>query len=274
MSLSTDSASSETTPESGLDDDIGDTIVEARGITKFYGSDIHALDSLDLRFPAGQMTTLLGPSGCGKTTLLKIIAGLLEPTSGKILVNGKTVTGPGPERAFVFQDFALLPWATVLRNVAFGLELRGDAKEQRDEKARHYIAEVGLTGFEEKFPHELSGGMRQRVGLARALAVDAEVLLMDEPFSAVDEQTRRKFQEDLLHLLSVEKKTVIFVTHSIEEAVYVSDRIVVLSPRPGRVHDIIRPEIQRDSSPDDIRRDKNYLDTVEQIWQNLRKYLE
>ena len=252
----------------------GDNVVEVQAITKYYGSDVHALDSIDLGFPTGQMTTLLGPSGCGKTTLLKIIAGLLEPTSGNVFVNGKKVTAPGPERAFVFQDFALLPWATALRNVAFGLELRGDDRNEREEKARHYINEVGLSGFENKYPHELSGGMRQRVGLARALAVDADVLLMDEPFSAVDEQTRRKFQEDLLHLLSVEKKSVIFVTHSIEEAVYVSDQIVILSPRPGRIHSVIRPEIDRNVSPDDIRREKNYLDTVEEIWINLRKYLE
>jgi NitT/TauT family transport system ATP-binding protein len=249
-------------------------IVEVRGITKFYGTDVHALEKINLAIPVGQMTTFLGPSGCGKTTLLKIIAGLLEPTEGEILIKGVPVSGPGPERAFVFQDFALLPWATVLRNVAFGLELRKDSKAKREEVARHYIEEVGLAGFEQKYPHELSGGMRQRVGLARALAVNAEVLLMDEPFSAVDEQTRRKFQEDLLRLLTVEKKTVIFVTHSIEEAVYLSDQIVLLSPRPGRIHSIIRPDIRRDVSPDEIRRDKNYLDHVEEIWQNLRKYLE
>ena len=195
-----------------------ENIVEVREITKYYGTDIHALEAINLDIPVGQMTTFLGPSGCGKTTLLKIIAGLLDPTAGEILIKGVPITGPGPERAFVFQDFALLPWATVLRNVAFGLELRHESKDKREEVARHYISEVGLPGFEQKYPHELSGGMRQRVGLARALAVNAEVLLMDEPFSAVDEQTRRKFQEDLLRLLTVEKKTVIFVISSIADS--------------------------------------------------------
>jgi len=251
----------------------GPHIVEIRGVDKIYPGGVEALRRIDLDFPRGQLTTLLGPSGCGKTTLLKIIAGLLEASAGEIVVAGRKVTGPGPERAFVFQDFALLPWATVLRNVAFGLELRGVPREQREAVARRHIAEVGLAGFEQRYPHELSGGMRQRVGLARALAVDAEVLLMDEPFSAVDEQTRRKFQEDLLRLRAVERKTCIFVTHSIEEAVYLSDRIVLLSPRPGRVAQIIEPKIDRSGSPDDIRRDRLYLDTVEAIWQGLRQYL-
>jgi NitT/TauT family transport system ATP-binding protein len=252
-----------------------DNIVEVRGITKYYPGGVHALESINLGFPRGKMTTLLGPSGCGKTTLLKIIAGLLEPTEGEILINGRVVTGPGPERAFVFQDFALLPWASVTRNVAFGLELSGVAKAKREETARHYIEKVGLSGFENSYPHELSGGMRQRVGLARALAVDADVLLMDEPFSAVDEQTRRQFQEELLRLLEDENKSVIFVTHSIEEAVYVSDQIVLLSPRPGRISEIITPDVEREGmSADQIRRDEGYLDTVENIWQMLKKYLD
>ena len=183
-----------------------ESAVSTRNISKNYG-DVEALRDLSLEFPRGQLTSLLGPSGCGKTTLLKIIAGLLEPTSGDVEVNGHKVTGPGPDRAFVFQDFALLPWASVMRNVAFGLEMRGVAKSEREGIAEHYIREVGLSGFEKAYPHELSGGMRQRVGLARALSVDAQVLLMDEPFSAVDEQTRRKFQEDLLALVANENKT-------------------------------------------------------------------
>jgi NitT/TauT family transport system ATP-binding protein len=161
-----------------------------------------------------------------------------------------------------------------MRNVAFGLELRGVATAERETTAAHYIAEVGLKGFERKYPHELSGGMRQRVGLARALAVKADVLLMDEPFSAVDEQTRRKFQEDLLRLVAQEQKTFLFVTHSIEEAVYLSDRIVLLSRRPGRIWKVIEPDLPRTLSPDQIRREPIYLDTVESIWQNLRQYVE
>jgi NitT/TauT family transport system ATP-binding protein len=250
-----------------------ESAVSARNISKNYGS-VEALRNMSLEFPRGQLTSLLGPSGCGKTTLLKIIAGLLEPTSGEVEVNGKTVTGPGPDRAFVFQDFALLPWATVLRNVAFGLEMRGVAASEREARAEKYIKEVGLAGFEHSYPHELSGGMRQRVGLARALAVDAEVLLMDEPFSAVDEQTRRKFQEDLLELVKVENKTFIFVTHSIEEAVYVSDQIAILLPRPSRVSEIIRPSSFRNKSVDNIRRDPEYLDIVDEIWASLRSYVE
>jgi NitT/TauT family transport system ATP-binding protein len=249
-------------------------IVSVRNVHKTYPGGVEALNDISLDFPEGKLTTLLGPSGCGKTTLLKIIAGLLSATSGEVLVEGRPVTGPGPERAFVFQDFALMPWATVVRNVAFGLELRGMARSEREAVAARYIEQMGLKGFESKYPHELSGGMRQRVGLARALAVNAKVLMMDEPFSAVDEQTRRKFQEDLLELVAKERKTFIFVTHSIEEAVYVSDRIVLLHRRPSRVHAIIEPNIRRDVDPEQIRRQPGYLDAVENIWQSLKQYLD
>lgn len=253
---------------------VQDPIIEVKGISKIYNESIHALDNVDLSFERGELTSLLGPSGCGKTTLLKIVAGLLKPSQGQVHVNGKPISGPGPERAFVFQDFALLPWMTVLDNAAFGLKMQGLNKNQRHEQAKHYVNEVGLSGFENKYPHELSGGMRQRVGLARALAVNADVLLMDEPFSAVDEQTRRKFQEDLIRLREVEKKTFLFVTHSIEEAVYVSDRIVMLSPRPGRLSQIITPDIPRDIGPDELRRNEAYLNTVEDIWHAIKKYVE
>lgn len=248
--------------------------VSVKNVTKIYPGGVEALNNMTLDFSRGELTSLLGPSGCGKTTLLKIIAGLLPATSGSVDVNGKLVSGPGKERAFVFQDFALMPWASIIRNVAFGLELQGVPKTERMAIAEKQIAEVGLKGFENHYPHQLSGGMRQRVGLARALAVDAEVLLMDEPFSAVDEQTRRKFQEDLLGVVQSQKKTFIFVTHSIEEAVYVSQSIALLLPRPSRVSEIIRPDIRRDISPDAIRRDPVYLDIVERIWTGLRTYVE
>lgn len=249
-------------------------MVEVRHVSKTYGGGVEALNDLSIDFAEGQLTSLLGPSGCGKTTLLKIIAGLIPASGGEVKVDGRIVTGPGPERAFVFQDFALMPWANVMRNVAFGLELKGMARMEREAIAAKYIASVGLKGFEKAYPHELSGGMRQRAGLARALAVNAKVLLMDEPFSAVDEQTRRKFQEDLLELIAHERKTFLFVTHSIEEAVYVSDRIIILSHRPSQVSSIVEPAIMRDGDPDRIRRDPAYLDTVESIWQSLKRYLD
>jgi len=247
--------------------------VSVKGIYKNYG-DVEALRDMSLDFPKGQLTSLLGPSGCGKTTLLKIIAGLLIPNQGEVYVNDQIVTEPGPDRAFVFQDFALMPWASVIRNVAFGLELRKVAKSEREDIARKYIKQVGLDGFENSFPHELSGGMRQRVGLARALSVDSPVLLMDEPFSAVDEQTRRKFQEELLQLVKNENKTFIFVTHSIEEAVYVSDQVAILLPRPSRVSEIIKPSGFKNKDVDSIRKDSEYLDTVEKIWKSLMSYVE
>jgi NitT/TauT family transport system ATP-binding protein len=251
-----------------------DAAVEVRNISKIYGGSVEALRDVSLTFPRGRLSTLLGPSGCGKTTLLKIIAGLIPANGGEVWVNGRKVDGPGSERAFVFQDFALLPWASVLRNVAFGLELRGMPEAERNEIARRHIAEVGLAAFEASYPNQLSGGMRQRVGRARARAGNADNNLMDEPFSAIDEQTRRKFQEELLDLLKRHCKTVIFVTHSIEEAAYLSDQITLLSPRPGRVARTVEPGIDRSRGPDEIRRDRHYLDTVDEIWQMLKQYVD
>ncbi len=243
-------------------------------LMKQYPGGIRALEDISFDMPKGELTTIIGPSGCGKTTTLKIVAGLVEATSGEVMIDGSRVRGPGPERAFVFQDFALMPWASVLRNVGFGLELRGMGKSEREAIARDYIAKMNLRGFEDAYPHQLSGGMRQRVGLARAMAVDADILLMDEPFASVDEQIRRKFQEDLLRLLSEEKKSVVFVTHSIEEAVYLSDQIVILTPAPAHVSKIVRPGIDRTGESQSIRRSSAYLDCVESIWAELRDYLE
>ena len=251
-----------------------EVILSTDSINVVYQESLIALQNVSLDIPAAKLTAILGPSGCGKTTLLKVIAGLIKPTSGSVKVRGKEIKGPGPDRALVFQDFALLPWATVLQNVGFGLRARGVPKKERDETSLHYIKEVGLLGFEDKYPHQLSGGMRQRTGLARALTINSDILLMDEPFSAVDEQMRRKLQEDLLNLLKVENKTVIFVTHSIEEAVYLADQVVILSGRPGSVAEIVYPEIDRKGEIDLIRRQPGYIELVDEIWSSLKKYVE
>ncbi len=251
-----------------------EVILSTDSINVVYQESLIALQNVSLDIPAAKLTAILGPSGCGKTTLLKVIAGLIKPTSGSVKVRGKEIEGPGPDRALVFQDFALLPWATVLQNVGFGLRARGVPKKERDKTSLHYIKEVGLLGFEDKYPHQLSGGMRQRTGLARALTINSDILLMDEPFSAVDEQMRRKLQEDLLNLLKVENKTVIFVTHSIEEAVYLADQVIILSGRPGSVAEIVYPKIDRTGEIDLIRRQPGYIDLVDEIWSSLKKYVE
>ena len=251
-----------------------EVILSTDTINVVYQESLIALQNVSLDIPAAKLTAILGPSGCGKTTLLKVIAGLIKPTSGSVKVRGKEIEGPGPDRALVFQDFALLPWATVLQNVGFGLRAKGVPKKEREETSLHYIKEVGLLGFEDKYPHQLSGGMRQRTGLARALTINSDILLMDEPFSAVDEQMRRKLQEDLLNLLKVENKTVIFVTHSIEEAVYLADQVIILSGRPGSVAEIVYPKIDRTGEIDLIRRQPGYIDLVDEIWSSLKKYVE
>ncbi|MHC1563914.1 MAG: ABC transporter ATP-binding protein, partial [Candidatus Hecatellaceae archaeon] len=182
---------------------------------------------------------IVGPSGCGKTTLLRIIAGLEKPTSGKVLVDGKTVMGPGSDRAMVFQEYALFPWRTILGNVAFGLELKKLSRNEIVGKAEEYIRLVGLSGFEEKYPHQLSGGMMQRAALARALACEPHILLMDEPFGALDAQTRNFMQGELLNIWEKTRKTIVFVTHNVEEAVYIGDRIVILTARPAKIKSIV-----------------------------------
>jgi NitT/TauT family transport system ATP-binding protein len=211
----------------------------SKAFPKEDGTATQALSGVDLEIGDMEFICLVGPSGCGKTTLLRIIAGLETATTGKVTIDGQPVTGPDPKRGMVFQEYSLFPWRRVIDNVAFGLEMKGMGKDERREIADRYIDMVGLSQFRDAYPYELSGGMRQRVAIARALANDPDVLLMDEPFGALDAQTRNRMQKELLSLWEQTKKTIVFVTHSVDEAVYLATRIVVLSPRPGSVQEII-----------------------------------
>jgi NitT/TauT family transport system ATP-binding protein len=230
--------------------------LEIRAVSKTFvrktrqgESRLNVLEEITLAAGRGEFVTIIGPSGCGKSTLLNCIAGLTSYDAGQILVGGSEVRGPGADRAVVFQQASLLPWRTVERNIAYGLELRREFGAQEiSRRVADAIERVGLTGFERHYPYEISGGMQQRANLARALAVDSDLILMDEPFGALDAQTRRTLQDELLRIWSAYRKTVIFVTHSIEEAIYLSDRIVVMTARPGRIKAVIdvREERPRD----------------------------
>lgn len=214
---------------------------------------LHVLDRVSLKVYENEFLVILGPGQSGKTVLLNCIDGLIEPTSGETRIDGKLVTAPGHDRGLVFQRYALLPWYTVENNVAFGLEVRGVPKKERLEKASHYINMVGLNGFEKAYPAQLSGGMKQRVGIARAYANDPDILLMDEPFGALDAQTRYAMEKELHAIWEKEKRTVIFVTNNIEEAIYLGDRVVVMSALPGRVkteYDITIPQPRNYTDPD------------------------
>jgi NitT/TauT family transport system ATP-binding protein len=215
-------------------------------------SPVTALRNINLTVEEGEFIVLLGPSGCGKSTLLEILSGLQSATDGKVEFHGRPVTGPQPSLGVVFQDASLLPWRTIERNVEIGLELRGIGKDERRRAAAAHLDQVGLTGFGDKYPHQLSGGMRQRAGIARALANDPEVLLMDEPFGAVDHITRIKLQEDLIRLWQEQRRTIVFVTHDVGEAVFLADRIVLLSPRPGRIDEIFEMELHRPRKRGDL----------------------
>lgn len=235
-----------------------------------------ALADLTLDVAPGELITVVGPSGCGKSTLLDLVAGLSTPTSGRILLDGRPVTGPGLDRGIVFQQYALLPWRSAQRNVELGLEARRLPRAERTRIAREHLALVGLTGFEDRYPHELSGGMKQRVAIARSLAFDPEVLLMDEPFAALDAQTRESLQDELLRIWRATGKTIVFITHGIEEAVYLGQRVVVLTPRPGRVQTVLDVDLGdralvagRPGEAADLRSDPRFTAYRHQVWSAL-----
>lgn len=226
---------------------------EKRGVEEFV-----ALEDFTLSVREGEFVSILGSSGCGKSTLLDIISGLTKPRSGKIRIDGKLVKGPALDRGFVMQGYALLPWRTVYRNIAYGLEVKKVPRRKRKEICQKYIDLVGLDGFENRYPNELSGGMRQRVAIARSLAYDPEVLLMDEPFAAVDAQTRETLQDELLRIWGETGKTIIFVTHSIDEAVLLADRVVVMTPRPGRIRQVREIDLPRPRTGQEMRNSPDF----------------
>lgn len=252
-----------------------DVQIDIRNVGKVYGSKteepVVALDGVTLRIRRGEFISLLGPSGCGKSTLLGIIAGFQSATSGQLLQDGRPITRPGPSRTVVFQDYALFGWMTVQQNVEFGLKAKGMGRAERAEIARALIAMVRLNGFEDKFPHQMSGGMKQRAAIARALAPDPDILLMDEPFGALDAQTRVLLQEEIARISSEAGKTVIFVTHGIDEAVFLADRVVVMSPRPGRVREeVLVPLPLPRPRTAEMRSDPWFVSTVNDLWETLK----
>ncbi len=234
------------------------------------GNDFLALHNVNFTVGDGEFVTIVGPSGCGKSTLLMLIAALLHPSTGTIRLNGKEVESPGWDRALVFQDFALLPWRTVLRNVELGLELKGIQGAARREIARRHLSMVGLKAFERHYPHQLSGGMRQRVGIARALSVEPEILLMDEPFGALDAQIRQVMGSELLRIWERDRKTILFVTHDIDEAIYLADRVIVMSASPGRVVREIAVKLDRPRRLE-IRNRPEFTAYREEIWNLLEE---
>jgi NitT/TauT family transport system ATP-binding protein len=248
----------------------GTKIVVDHASKLFLEGTVVAFRNVELNVRSNEVLCIVGPSGCGKTTLLRCIGGLLAPSSGQVLIDGQTVSSPRPGIAIVFQHFGLLPWKTVVDNVAFGLKIAGVSRQQLAERVEHYIRLVGLAGFENQYPYQLSGGMQQRVGLARALAIHPEILLMDEPFASVDAQTREVLQEELLRLHERERKTMVFITHSIDEALVLGDRVAVMATRPGRVKEVLTVNFARPRDPAAVRAEPRYTEMRNHIWEELR----
>jgi NitT/TauT family transport system ATP-binding protein len=249
--------------------------LSVEGVCKSYRSTsasgpervLNVLKGVQFEVRAKEIVSIVGESGCGKTTLLRIVQGLVTADRGSVSVNGRPVRGPGADRATVFQQANLLPWRTARKNVEFGLEVQGHGRVERSARATELLNLVGLAGFENHFPHQLSGGMQQRIGVARALATDPDVLLMDEPFSALDAQTREVLQAELLAVLERTGKTIVFVTHDLDEAIFLSDRVVVMAARPGRVQDVIPVPFERPRPPlPEMRAEAGFQDLRQQIW--------
>jgi NitT/TauT family transport system ATP-binding protein len=233
-------------------------------------ADFAAVSDVSLEIRAGEFLCVVGPSGCGKSTLLDLLGGLTRPSSGRVLVDGEEVRGPGLDRGVVFQQYALLPWRTAQANVEFGLEAKRVPRRERRERARDYLSLVGLDGFADRYPHELSGGMKQRVAIARSLAFDPGVLLMDEPFAALDAQTRDLLQEELLRIWQRTGKTVVFITHGIDEAVYLGERVAVLTARPGRIKEVVTIDLPGRDGDGDVRSSAEFARQRHAIWTLLR----
>lgn len=231
-----------------------------------------AVKDLSFTVKEGEFLTLVGPSGCGKSTLLDLLGGLSMPTRGRILIDGEKITGPGLDRGIVFQQYALFPWKTARGNIEFGLEAKGVPKHERRERAEHFLALVGLSHFADRYPHELSGGMKQRVAIARSLAFNPDVLLMDEPFAALDAQTRESLQSELLRIWEKTKKTIIFITHGIDEAVYLGERVVVLTPGPGTVKTIVDIPLKSRLEDADIRSHPDFVKARHEVWSLLHEH--
>lgn len=242
-------------------------------VSKFFptpdGTMSVAVDRVSLDVRAGEFLVLVGPSGCGKSTLLDLVAGLSAPSAGEVRVGGKRVQGPGLDRGVVFQQYALLPWRTAQGNVEFGLEANGVKRRERAARAREFLGLVGLGGFEDRYPHQLSGGMKQRVAIARSLAFDPDVLLMDEPFAALDAQTRESLQIELLRIWERTGKTVVFITHGIDEAVLLGQRVAVMTSRPGRIKSVIDVPLTNRTREADLRSSSDYVRVRHAVWSEL-----
>ena len=242
--------------------------IEIKNINKSFegrGKNLSVLEDINLTINDGELVCLLGPSGCGKTTLLRLIAGLDHPTSGEVIANGEVVKKPSGDRAVIFQQYSLFPWLTVLQNVTFGLEISGGSKEENIQAAERYLTSVGLIDFKDSYPHELSGGMKQRVAIIRSLLNHSPILLMDEPFSALDMQNRHKLQEQLIGVWKRFENTIVFVTHDVDEAVYLADKIVLLDKNPGKIAEVIEVDLERPRK----RESQEFLDIQESIVDKL-----